>query len=242
MIKRVAVTGSNGFIGKFLTKYLADFGFEVYRGTRQNADVTNVKKLERFIKNCDAVVHLAVYQNVFDNSYEKFEEINIKGTKNVLNLCKKYGLKVILFSSEVVFRKSNDFYTRSKKAQLEIAKKYKNVEIVYPPVVLDLNSRLNWWQLMPGGIMAAIGNGNKEINFIEVKDLCKYVKEILELKKVPSLPIKTKNKIEYIKYIHKFTGGLYIPFRIPITFIKIAERIFSGTKYKKLLESIIENE
>jgi nucleoside-diphosphate-sugar epimerase len=241
MIK-VAVTGSNGFIGKFLVKSLMDNGFEVLRGTHKNADVTNKKALEKFIKKSDTVVHLAAYQNVFDRSYDNFEKVNVEGTRNILELAKKYNKKVILFSSEVVFRNSTDFYTKSKKAQLKLAEKYKNVEIVYPPVVLNLKQKLPWWKLMPGGIMMAIGDGNKMINFIKISDLCRYIVKMLKATNKEPMPVQTMTKKEYLQKIRAMTGGFKMPFLIPIWIIKLLLVILRLTKYRILLESIIENE
>jgi len=237
--KRIAVTGSNGFIGKFLVKTLRDSGFMVIEGTRDNADVTNKRLLESFIKNSDAVVHLAVYQNVFEKSYIRFKKVNVEGSKNVLDLCKKHKKGLILFSSEVVFNKSDDFYTRSKKAQLETAKKYNNVEIVYPPVVLDLKRKLSWWQLMPGGVMATIGDGSKKITFIEVRDLCWHVVNLLNGIN-NELPVKTMTKYQYLDRVHKISGGFKLPFRTPIWMIRILAKLFVKTKYSKLLESILD--
>lgn len=242
MIKKIGVTGSGGFIGKFLVKILSDNGFEVVKGNRENAEVNNLELLETFIKNCDAIVHLAVYQNVFDISYDNFEKVNVRGCENVLKLAKKYDKKVILFSSEVVFKKGNDFYSKSKKAQVKLAKKYDNVEIVYPPVVLDLKRKFKWWQLMPGGVMAAIGSGKKKINFIGVKDLGNYVTRLLKSDKEVSLPIKSMSKAQYIKYIHRKTGGLYIPFRVPMWVVKFLSKLFVKTRYIKILELMMESE
>jgi nucleoside-diphosphate-sugar epimerase len=239
--EKIAITGSKGYVGKFLVDALRNNGFEVIEGNRKNADVNDVIKLEKLIKNSDVVIHLAVYQNVFDKSYDNFEKVNVEGTKNLLELCKKYNKRVILFSSEVVFRKSNDFYTKSKKEQLALAKKYKNVEIIYPPVILDLKQKIAWWKLMPGGIMASMGDGGKKINFAEVRDLCGHVVEILKNNK-SKLPIKTMTRSEFSTYVHERIGGFKVPFRIPVGFIKLAYVFFGKTKYGILLKSIIDNE
>jgi nucleoside-diphosphate-sugar epimerase len=239
--EKIAITGSKGYVGKFLIGALRSNGFEVIEGNKKNADVNDVIKLEKFVKNSDVVIHLAVYQNVFDKSYDNFEKVNVEGTKNLLERCKKYDKRVILFSSEVVFRKSNDFYTTSKKEQLALAKKYKNVEIVYPPVILDLKQKIPGWKLMPGGIMASIGDGNKKINFIEVGDLCGHVLELIKNNK-SKLPIKTMTRSEFSTYVHERMGGFKMPFRIPIGFIKLAYVFFGKIKYGILLESIIDNE
>jgi len=242
MTKRIAVIGASGFIGKVVTQLLSEKGYSVLEGNSQNADVTNKSKLDKFIKKAEIVVHLAVYQNIFDRCYDKFYLVNVTGTKNVLDIAKKYKQRVILFSSEVVFGKGSDFYTKSKKEQLSIAKKYSDVEIIYPPAVIDLSAKRRWWQLMPGGIMAMIGKGNKIINFIEVTDLGLFVIDVIENKKKVDLPVNKLTKDEFVNYVGKMIGGFRLPFRIPIWFIRFIKVILGRTKYGKMLEMMIENE
>ena len=242
MVKVVAVTGSSGSIGRVLIKVLKNNSFKVIEGNSKNVDITKIEKVEKFVKKCDVLIHLAVYQNIFDDNYCNFEKVNVEGTKNVLEMCKKYQKKVILFSSEVVFRNSSDLYSKSKKSQLLIAKNYKNVEIIYPPVVLNLSQKIPWWKLMPGGIMASVGNGQKKINYIDVNKLCLFVVDLLNLNKKKNLKIETASREEYLLRINKLIGGLRMPFRIPIFFIKFILFFLRKTKYKLLLESILENE
>lgn len=242
MVKKVAVTGSSGSIGKVLVKVLNDNGFKVIQGNSKNVDVTKISDVKRFVEKCDVLIHLAVYQNVFDTNYDNFEKVNVHGTKNVLEVCKEFKKKVILFSSEVVFRNSSDLYTKSKKAQLEIAKKYSNVEIIYPPVVLDLKQKYPWWKLMPGGIMASIGDGNKVINYIDIDKLCVYVVNLLKSNNKTSLSVEKMSRKNFLIKINNIVGGFRMPFRIPIGVLKFLLIFLRKTKYRLLLESVIENE
>lgn len=242
MVKIVAVTGSSGTIGMVLVKVLKNNSFKVIEGNSKNADITKIEEVEKFVKKCDVLIHLAVYQNIFDSNYSNFEKVNVDGTKNVLEMCKKYKKKVILFSSEVVFKSNSDLYSKSKKTQLEIAKKYNNVEIIYPPVVLNLGQKVSWWKLMPGGIMASIGNGQRKINYIDVNKLCLYVNDLLNSNNKKYLQIETVSREEYLSRINKLIGGFRMPFRIPIFFIKFMSFFLRKTKYRLLLESILENE
>ncbi len=238
----VGITGSNGFIGRKLVSYLRQKGIEVAAGTRENADVTDKEKVDKFVKEVKIIVHLAAYQNVFDDSYNKFEAVTVLGSKNVLEAAKKYNKKVILFSSEVVFGNKSDFYTKSKKAQVRLAKKYKQVEIVYPPVVIDFKQKKKWWQLTYGGVMMMAGDRNKNINYIDMEDLCRFVYEKITSNTKTRLPIKTLTKTEFLKKMKKEIGGWQLPFRISKQGLKGLNLVLNHTKYGRLIESILENE
>ena len=239
---KIGITGVDGFIGRYLSNYFKERGFKVWEGNKVNCDVTKAKLLEKFVKECNIIIHLAVYQNIYDKNYENFKKINVVGALNVLKLAKRYKKRVILFSSEVVFGTGKDNYTKSKKAQLLMAKNYKNVDIVYPPVVLDLNKIISWWKLAPGGIMAAIGDGNKKINYIEIVNLSEYVEKVIKLKKLGKLPVKTVTKYEFLDLVSNQTGGFVLPFRIPIWMIRGLLNIFKYTKYSSLMKSIVDSE
>lgn len=108
---RVLITGGAGFIGSAVAKYLAEKGFEI-----RTLDIVKPKKpvgehilgsimfpdeIAQVMKGCEAVVHLAAMLGVKRTEAKRMEclEINIKGTKNILEECCKRGIKKIIFSS-----------------------------------------------------------------------------------------------------------------------------------------------
>lgn len=114
---KILVTGGAGFIGSHLVRQIMEAGDEVISldnlstGRRENLptrarlSVMDIhdEKVEALFKheNFDAVVHLAgqtlVSNSIIDPQNDMFQ--NIAGTVHILECCRKYGVKRIIFSS-----------------------------------------------------------------------------------------------------------------------------------------------
>ena len=80
---KVLVTGSNGFIGKHMTKALLKAGYEVlpYDLDKTEQDLIN------YVKEADFVIHLAGINRPLTN--EEFYNGNTNFTKKVVDLIKE---------------------------------------------------------------------------------------------------------------------------------------------------------
>ena len=76
-------------------------------------DVMNMKDIKEVIKGCDYVYHFAVQADI-DNSREdplKYDQNNIIGTQNLLEVCKEIEINRFIFSSTIyVYSDLGSFY------------------------------------------------------------------------------------------------------------------------------------
>lgn len=100
-MKRVAVTGSNGFIGSHLVPALLSRGYEVLELSRsRGVDIMDFDCLQGLPK-CDSIIHLAARTFVPDSFIypKEFFEFNLGTTLNVLELARMWKAKTVYLSS-----------------------------------------------------------------------------------------------------------------------------------------------
>ena len=115
-MKKVIVTGGLGYVGSLLSKKLIKKGYEViildnfYTNTEKKVDgakiikcdITKSSSLDKIkIKNVNAILHLAA-QSSGPKSFEEPDldvQINVLGTVNLINFCKKNKVKKFIYAS-----------------------------------------------------------------------------------------------------------------------------------------------
>ena len=106
---KILVTGSNGFIGKHITKALLKQNYEVLP---YDLDKTE-EDLKSFVKEADFVVHLAGMNRPL--SPQEFYDGNTNFTKKLVDFLRIFGKNVpIIMSSSIQAELDND-YGKSKK-------------------------------------------------------------------------------------------------------------------------------
>jgi nucleoside-diphosphate-sugar epimerase len=97
---KVLITGSNGFIGKQLKQELLKEGYEILEFNSKDGDIA---KTELHVTGIDHVFHLAGKSFVPDSwkNPKAFYDVNVTGTLNVLELCRKTGAGLTFISSYV---------------------------------------------------------------------------------------------------------------------------------------------
>lgn len=191
--RTILVTGSSGFVGSYLTKTLLKKGADVVgisgkgKNFRQEfeGDVTDYKFLEKIFNKfkIDTCFHLAAHSLVeggLGNPLATFS-VNIKGTWNILEVCRRSNIrKIIIASTAHVYGDNKKLpykenyclmptrpYETSKVCADLIAQTYANtyglpVEIprfvnIYGP------GDLNFSRIIPRTIKAVLENKNVKI-------------------------------------------------------------------------------
>jgi len=121
MIK-IGTTGQSGFVGTHLYNTLGLYPEKFERIPFEDEFFSNTQKLEDFVKQCDAVVHLAAMNR--HNNPEVIYETNIKLVKQLISACEKTGSTPhILFSSSTQEERDNP-YGKSKREGRELLEQW----------------------------------------------------------------------------------------------------------------------
>jgi len=213
---KVFITGATGFIGAHLTMKLAEEGHTVHAlcRTEEKAKLITLPGVRIFyghilsedsllqgMEGCAVVFHLAAYARVWAKDPKTFYDINVKGTKLLLDCALKQQVKkVIITSTAGVFGpsvdrkiinedtvRSNDFfneYERTKSLADTVAEDFRNsgldIMIVHPTRVFGpgLLSQSNSVSIMidkyiRGKWHIIPGNGKSIGNYVYVDDVVK---------------------------------------------------------------------
>ncbi len=129
--KHVFVTGATGIVGSALCETIADTGIPVTGYSRTSSgvselscmqhvsgDILNLEVLRNAVKDSDLIFHLAATVHNPASTIEEYESVNVMGTKNVVQIAREIGAKLIYVSTVNVegFRKGEllDQYARTK--------------------------------------------------------------------------------------------------------------------------------
>lgn len=114
---KVLVTGATGFLGGWLVRRLLDEGCEVRIIKRPSSsldelqglkldivpgDVTDKESLIAAARGVDTLFHLAGLIGYTKQQRPAMEEINVQGTKNVIEACELNGVRKLVYLSSVV--------------------------------------------------------------------------------------------------------------------------------------------
>lgn len=125
MVLRILITGAEGQLGKAIIKQWA-VGDILFAYNSIDCNILDKNKvLEIFLKILpDAVIHCAAYTAVDKAETEivKCKAVNIQGSINVAEACRRIGSKLVFISSDYVF-------DGEKKGQYEITDEVKPLNI-----------------------------------------------------------------------------------------------------------------
>lgn len=104
---KVLVTGVNGQLGYDVVNRLKELEIEVIGVGRNDFDISDKEQTQEYILESkpDVVVHCAAYTAVdkAEDEKEKCYAINVEGTRNIAEACKKIDAKMVYVSTDYVF-------------------------------------------------------------------------------------------------------------------------------------------
>jgi len=109
----IIITGATGFIGRNLAESLHNKGFKIIATGRsetigeklkqkgiefRSADITVKNQILQSFSPVECIIHCAAKAGDW-GKYKDFYESNVIGTRHVIDACKKYDIRKIIFIS-----------------------------------------------------------------------------------------------------------------------------------------------
>jgi len=207
MKKKVIVTGGSGFIGsryiaisnenqqnKILDKRKSD----KFASLWSNCDICKQELLNSCLPDTDLVIHLAAEHRDDVHPVSRYYDVNVEGTKNVLEAMDKNGVSSIVFTSSVAIfglNKKNpnedhpadpfNDYGKSKWQAEELLRKWyykkpdeRNLTIIRPTVVFGEDNRGNVYNLLKqiaSGKFMMVGSGRNNKSMAYVGNIAAFI-------------------------------------------------------------------
>ena len=172
---RIVLIGASGFLGRYLLRELCNDGHQCVVLTRAavrrsslslmrrielvEADVYDVKTLEKQFSGADAVVSMAGILNEAGSGGKGFHKVHVELVETIINACRGTGVSRLLHLSALNAGKGSSHYLKSK-AEAEVLLKAAediNVSIFQPSVIFGRDDQffnrfaglLKWAPVMP---------------------------------------------------------------------------------------------
>lgn len=111
---KIFITGGTGFIGRYTTELLDKSGHQLKllvrktsntsvlgktKFTKVEGDLRDKKSLLEGMKDCDSVINIAAHYTFWEPDKSIYSEVNIDGTRNVMECALESGIKKIVHIS-----------------------------------------------------------------------------------------------------------------------------------------------
>lgn len=230
-MKTIFITGAFGFLGSHLLEILDTRKYKIRcLTTRSNintnkklqiihGNILNQESYSSHLKDVDVVIHLAASVISNKDTYN----INVNGTKKLIEECKKYKINRFIHISSVAAHIDSVYGISKRDSELLVLNSGLDYTILRPPLIIGKNSHgferlihaVKTYPLVP-----VIGPGTSKINPVYVKDVAQAIVKCIENKKsikksynVAGSDILTYNEFMYLvmRYLHKKKTLIHIP-------------------------------
>ncbi|WP_313095233.1 NAD-dependent epimerase/dehydratase family protein [Empedobacter sp.] len=239
-LKKIGITGQNGFVGKHLYNNLGLKPEEFERIDFQKEFFEDETKLDEFVAKCDVIVHLAAMNR--HESEQFIYETNVALAKNLVESLKRTNSKAHVLISSSTQEERDNLYGKSKKEGREAIVNWANENggkatgLIIPNVFGAFgkpfyNSFIATFchQLTHGETPTIANDG--EVNLIYVQELVmKIIEEIRSEKSTAELfvePTATKKVSEVLALLNEYKTKYFDGGEIPVLKDQFEHNLFN---------------
>ena len=263
-MNKVAVTGSNGFIGSRLVRLLESKSYKVNKlcRTRSSKDPLSSKYFDLegttnfdYLKNENVLVHCAY--DFSPKSIKDKKRVNIDCTLHLFSEAKRLGVKkIILISSNASFKNAASDYGKIKYELEQKAKNY-NVIVIRPGLIFgsnfsgimgSLEKLVLFFRFLP-----IVGSGKQQFYPCHIEDLISLIAKVIECDQEYDRPIVAASEqavslreiLSTLAKYHALKRTLIpIPSLVIILCLRLAEffKLPVGFKFDSLKTMMVRNE
>ncbi len=220
MNRSVVITGANGFVGRNVAKFLFKNGFDVtalarkgrinFVRTINSRDFTE-DTLAKKIRNSNVLLHfVGKGDQTVDSDYDS---VNVKPTRNVIDLCKKAKIKKIIYISGLGVDKDTTlgYFISKYKAEKLIINSGLEFTIFRSSYIIGSDDHLsqNLKRQMKNHQILIPGSGNYRFQPIYVGDVSKIIIKSIFDKKFSNkiLDLVGPQTVTFSRFVRDFIRG-----------------------------------
>ncbi|MFM8658688.1 MAG: SDR family oxidoreductase [Candidatus Nitrosotenuis sp.] len=223
----IAITGSTGFVGSNLRKFLAKQNIPVISLARKklksfksekNLQFTDLDKISRL--KCDVLIHLI--GTGAQTKEADYEMVNVLQTHKVIQLCKRSNIKKIVYISGLGVSNSTTlaYFISKLKAENLIVNSGLDYTIFRASYIVGPNDPLtqNLTKQIKTGTIIIPGSGSYRLQPISIDDVCRIIFAATTSKKLSNKTVDLvgPQTISFEDYVKKFNKSKAKIKKIPL--------------------------